>query len=118
MRQVPRPLDYSAAQEAVRVIVNMAPDGSETREVVGGAEVRMQFALLARAITAWSFDGVPVPSQNIAKPDEVLDSVFTDPDDWDAVCEAVQPLLERVNNRRGTPKPAEKTAEAPIQPGS
>jgi len=107
MREVPRPLDGPALSEAgYKIEIEVRPDGSEVRHATGGAEERMIFALLARVITAWSFDGVPVPSQNIAKPEEVLDTVFTDPDDWDKICEAVRPLMDRIL-KRSAPKPAE-----------
>lgn len=109
MRDRTRPLDQPAVQEAAYTTrIEVRPDGTETRNVsTGGAEARMRFALLARVITAWSFDGVPVPSANIGKADEVIDSVFTDEGDWDAVCGAVQPMLDRLLAAR--PKPAEKT---------
>lgn len=112
MRDKTRPLDQPAVQEvAYKTRIEVRPDGTEVRDVTtGGADSRMRFALLARVITAWSFDGVPVPSQNIAAPDEVIDSVFTDEDDWDAICDAVEPMLERLTRQR--PKPAEKTASA------
>lgn len=108
IRQAARPLDYVAAQESIRIVVEVAPDGTEIRHAVGGAEERMRFALLARAIEDWSFPAT-VPAKNHAKPEEVLDSVLTDPDDWDKACEAVQPLLDRVQ-RRPAPKP-EETAQ-------
>lgn len=113
IRQKTRPLDYSVVPEAIRVVITTEPDGSEVRHMVGGAEERMRIALLARAIESWSFDGVPIPSQNIAKPEDVIDSVFTDEDDWDKVSEAVQPLLDRVQRR---PKPATAPQASPAPP--
>jgi hypothetical protein len=101
IRDKKRPLDSAAIQEAIKVVVEVAPDGTETRYAVGGQEERMRIGLLARAITAWSFDGTPVPSQNIAKPEEVIDSVFGE-DDWDVVYDAIQPLLDRVLRRPKT----------------
>jgi hypothetical protein len=107
-----RPLDRPAIQEAgFRVTIESRDDGTEVRHVTGGGQSMMQFALLARVITAWSFDGVPVPSQNIAKGEDVLDSVFTDEDDWDVICEAVQPMLDRILS--GRPKTETKTEESP-----
>jgi hypothetical protein len=112
MRDRIRPLDRPAIQEAgFRVTIETKPDGTEVRHATGGGQSMMQFALLARVITAWSFDGVPVPSQNIAKSEEVLDSVFTDEDDWDVICEAVQPMLDRILS--GRPKTETKTEESP-----
>jgi hypothetical protein len=105
-----RPLDRPAIQEAgYRVTIETREDGTELRHATGGGQSLMQFALLARVITAWSFDGVPVPSQNIAKAEDVLDSVFTDEDDWDAVCEAIAPMLTRI--LEGRPKTETKTEE-------
>ncbi len=110
MRDRIRPLDQPAVQEAAyKTTIEVLPNGTEVRHVAtGGAEARMRFALLARVITAWSFDGVPVPSANIAKPEEVLDGAFADEDDWNTVCDAVQPMFDRLLLPR--PKPAETTA--------
>lgn len=52
---------------------------------------------LTSVITAWSFDGIPVPSQNIGGAD-VMATVL-DLDDYDALEEAVQPLYQKVSNR-------------------
>jgi hypothetical protein len=109
MRDRIRPLDRPAIQEAgFKVTIETRPDGTEVRHATGGGLAYMQFALLARVITAWSFDGVPIPSQNIAKPEDVLDSVL-DEDDWDTACEAIQPMLDRI--LQGRPKTETTTEE-------
>lgn len=109
LRDQPRPLDYVAAGEAVEVVVEYGPDGNQTRQAYkGGADERLRMIMLGRAITAWSFTGVPIPARNIAKPEDTIDSVFTDPDDWDLVCDAVKPLIDRVTRRT-----APKTETAP-----
>lgn len=114
IRDKVRPLDRPAIQEAgFRVTIETKPDGTEVRHATGGGQSLMQFALLGRVITAWSFDGVPIPSQNIARPEDVLDSVFTDEDDWDAVCEAIQPMLDRILQGRPKAEPETKTEESP-----
>lgn len=101
IRERTRPLDQPAVQEAgYKATIEILPDGTQLQHTTGGADARMRFALLNRIITAWSFDGVPIPSQNIGKPDEVIDSVFTDEDDWDTLCEKVQPILDRVLQAR------------------
>ena len=102
--------DRIAANSAVKFTFEPTPDGKgERRQVTGGNDERMKVALAARLITAWSFPGVPVPSQNIADPEELLDSVL-DLDDWDKVSEAIDPLFQRVLG--AAPKPAETAPEA------
>ena len=102
--------DRIAANSAVKFTFEPTPDGKgEVRKVTGGNDERMKVALAARLITAWSFPGVPVPSQNIADPEELLDSVL-DLDDWDKVSEAIDPLFQRILG--AAPKPEDKTPEA------
>lgn len=89
--------DKMAVQAAIRVVYEPAPgdDSREVRRVDGGTDDRMRVALLSRIITAWSFAGVPVPASNIADPEDLIGSTL-DLDDYEAVCEAVQPLFLRV----------------------
>jgi hypothetical protein len=59
-------------------------------------------AFYSQIITAWSFEGIPVPSQNIGGGD-VLDTVFSDSgqygtlDDFNFLDEALRPLFEKVS---------------------
>lgn len=69
-------------------------DSEDKRKVRAGVTNLMRNALLTRIITAWSFEGVPVPSVNIAGLDTIGD-IF-DIDDYNALSEAVAPLLEKV----------------------
>lgn len=69
-------------------------DENDRRRVRVGALNVMRNALLVRVITAWSFTGVPVPSQNIAGTETIGD--ILDIEDYDALTEAVSPLLEKV----------------------
>lgn len=82
--------DKFAVQDA---IVLELGDG-ETRKVHGGTSNTMRNALLARIITAWSYPGIPIPSQNIAGIDTIGDTL--DIDDYNALAEAVNELLEKV----------------------
>jgi hypothetical protein len=66
----------------------------ETRKVHGGTQNTLRNALLARIITAWSFEGIPVPSMNIAGVETIGDTL--DIDDYNALAEAVNELLEKV----------------------
>lgn len=63
---------------------------------------------LGSVITAWSFQGIPVPSQNIGGAD-VLGTVFTDLDDFETLEDAVQPLFQKVARNRPNPKPPATT---------
>jgi hypothetical protein len=66
----------------------------EARKVRGGTSNTMRNALLARIITAWSFEGIPIPSLNIAGVDTLGDTL--DIDDYNALSEEVSELLEKV----------------------
>lgn len=82
--------DKFAVQDALVIELT---DG-ETRKVHGGTSNVMRNALLARIITAWSYPGIPVPAQNIAGVDTIGDTL--DIDDYNALSEEVNPLLEKV----------------------
>ena len=106
--------DRIAANSALSFRFEPGPDGTEVRTMTGGSDDRMRIALLGRIITAWSFPGVPVPSSNIASPDDLISSVL-DLDDYEAVCDAIAPLFSRVL-RSGPKTAAKETAEgaAPV----
>jgi hypothetical protein len=82
--------DKFAVQDAI--IIELS-DG-ETRKVHGGTSNLMRNALLARIITAWSFEGIPIPSLNIAGVETLGDTL--DIDDYNKLAEAVEELLEKV----------------------
>ena len=66
----------------------------------------MRNALLGRIITAWSFP-VPIPSANgFQAADKVIGSVL-DLDDYAALEEAVQPLMDKIAGR-ATPDPKQQ----------
>jgi hypothetical protein len=82
--------DKFAVQDAI--IIELS-DG-DTRKVHGGTSNLMRNALLARIITAWSYEGIPVPAMNIAGVETIGDTL--DIDDYNALAEEVNPLLEKV----------------------
>lgn len=63
----------------------------------------MRNALLGRIITAWSYD-VPVPAKNSFAAADVIIGDAMDLDDYAALEEAVQPLMDKISGR-GTPDP-------------
>jgi hypothetical protein len=76
----------------------------------GGITNLMRNALLTETITSWGgpgLEGIPVPSQNIGGT-AVLGTIL-DIDDYNALVEAVEPLMEKVSF--GGPKT--KTATTP-----
>jgi hypothetical protein len=83
--------DKFAVQDAI--IIELS-DNNETRKVHGGTSNLMRNALLARIITAWSFEGIPIPSLNIAGVETLGDTL--DIDDYNKLAEAVEELLEKV----------------------
>jgi hypothetical protein len=82
--------DKFATQDAVV----LEYDESDKRKIRGGTTNVMRNALLARIITAWSFQGIPVPSQNIAGIETLGETL--DIDDYNFLAEAVAPLLDKV----------------------
>lgn len=82
--------DKFAVQDAIVIELS---DG-ETRKVHGGTSNLMRNALLARIITAWSYPGIPIPSQNIAGVETIGDTL--DIDDYNALSDSVETLLEKV----------------------
>ena len=101
--------DRIAANAALHFRFEPQDDGTEVRTMTGGSDDKMRIALLGRIITGWSFPGVPAPAQNIADPADLIDSVL-DLDDYEAVCEAIAPLFQRI--LRSGPKPGtSKTPE-------
>ena len=76
-------------------------DGKE-QEVSGGITNDMRNALLAELITSWSLDA-PLPSADMKAGMAAVDDM--DIDDYNALQEAVEPLLEKVSFRpnRETP---------------
>lgn len=108
--------DRIAANSAVQFTFEPSKDGKgEVRKVTGGNDERMKVALAAQLITAWSFPGIPVPSQNVADPAELISSTM-DLDDWDAVAAAIDPLFQRILG--AAPKPADPAPAAEVLPGT
>jgi hypothetical protein len=78
-------------------------DGKE-QEVSGGITNDMRNALLASIITDWSLDA-PIPSKD---PGAGLKAIRAmDLDDYNAVQEAVEPLLEKVSFRPNRETPSD-----------
>lgn len=63
----------------------------------------MRNALLARIITAWSYP-VPVPAENHFAAADVIIGETMDLDDYAALEEAIQPLMDKIGGR-GAPDP-------------
>jgi hypothetical protein len=82
--------DKFAVQDAV--ILEYTED--DKRRLRAGTTNVMRNALLTRIITAWSFQGIPVPSQNFAGVETIGETL--DIDDYNALAEAVAPLLDKV----------------------
>ena len=77
-------------------------DGKE-QEVSGGITNDMRNALLAELITSWSLDA-PLPSANFEEGMAAIDDM--DIDDYNALQEAVEPLLEKVSFRPNPKTPS------------
>jgi hypothetical protein len=60
-------------------------------------------ALLGRIITAWSYP-VPIPSQNSFQAADVAIDGAMDLDDYAALKQAVQPLMEKIDGKGQDPK--------------
>ena len=87
-------------KDAVKSTIRAGDDGQAVQEIAGANDDRQRAALLWHLITDWSFaaQGIPVPSQNAAGKDGVLDllgATLTD-DDYDKLVEAVHEILVRM----------------------
>jgi len=89
------PADRFAVQDSVETVIE---DG---RAVIRGAASSQWKAFLSRVVVAWSYDGVPIPSHDLA----VLDAYPDTEDDADALEDALQDRYERVTRRRPTARP-------------
>ena len=98
-------------KDAVKSVIRADGEGQGYQEVSGGNDDRQRAALWYHIITDWSFaaTGIPVPSQNAAGKDGVLDLIgatFTD-EDYDKLAEATQEILTRMvrspNRRKQSP---------------
>ena len=83
---------------AVHKAIEFRTTGRTPEEMVqfsSGATVDlMRMALLERIITDWSFEGIPIPSKNVAGAQVIED--LLDIDDMNALEEAVEPLMVKV----------------------
>lgn len=79
--------DLLAARRAIQVPVST--NGATT--VSAGVTDDMRNALLARLITAWSYEGLPVPSLSPASLEELPIAAYR------RLCDAVEPHMELVN---------------------
>lgn len=88
--------DRFAVQDAVFID---SKDGSNRMSLGIGNDIRN--ALLGRIITAWSFGG-PTPAQlkDVAAADTVIGDAM-DLDDYNALSDAVQPLVDKVSGNKG-----------------
>lgn len=89
--------DKFATQDAIEITVGE----NGLQNMRGGFANRLRNALLLQLITAWSFEGVPVPSVNLAGADTLGDVL--DIDDYNALTEAVAPLLMKVAGTGDSP---------------
>ena len=97
--------DKFAVQNSLKFKVR---DGQE-QEVSGGITNDMRNALLCEVITAWSLDA-PLPSADRAKALAAIGDL--DIDDYNAVQEAVDPLLEKVSFRPNRETPSGSAASS------
>lgn len=96
-----RPGDQTAVQDAPDVIVQ--PDRTI---VIRNAAANTMPAFLARVIESWSFPGDPahVLAAGMRGIDETMDL-----DDWNALRDAAEPLLEKVRGEQPAPNSLSKS---------
>jgi hypothetical protein len=82
--------DKFAVQNAV--VFTIDPTGAQTAPA--GVENLMRNALLGQIITAWSYEGIPVPSMNAGGTDVIGTSMAID--DYNHLADEVAPLLVKV----------------------
>jgi len=83
-------------RKAIRNEITSAPDGTVVQQLDGANEDRQRVALWFEVITGWSFaeTGIPIPKANLAGADVVWQVL--DMDDYNALADATQDLLEKV----------------------
>jgi hypothetical protein len=97
-------MDRFAVQDAVFLEVK---DGVNRAALGFANDIRN--ALLGRIITSWSY-GVPVPSQvkDITAADVVIGEAM-DLDDYNALADAVQPLVDKVSGTKEKKDPKKRS---------
>lgn len=81
---------------AIQESISISMDGDANQHFTGGFINQMRNALLKEIITEWSFDGIPIPEKNPGGA-QVLGTTL-DLDDYNALSDAVEPLLLKVMN--------------------
>ena len=98
--------DRFAVQEVAKV--DIREEGNSTSFLAMQNDMRN--ALLSRIITAWSYP-VPVPSQNHFQAADVIIGDQMDLDDYAALEEAVQPLMDKIAGRGTTANPKKPSSD-------
>ncbi len=101
-------IDRFAVQEVAKV--DIREEGNSTSFLAMQNDMRN--ALLGRIITSWSYP-VPVPSQNHFAAADVIIGDQMDLDDYAALEEAVQPLMDKIAGRGavGTADPKKPSSD-------
>jgi hypothetical protein len=92
--------DRFEVQEVAKV--QISEEGNSTSFLAMQNDMRN--ALLGRIITAWSYP-VPVPGENHFQAADVVIGDTMDLDDYAALEEAIQPLMNKISGRAGIPDP-------------
>ncbi len=98
--------DRFAVQEVAKV--DIREEGNSTSFLAMQNDMRN--ALLARIITGWSYP-VPIPSQNNFQAADVIIGDAMDLDDYAALEEAVQPLMDKIAGRTVTADPKKPSTD-------
>lgn len=85
---------------AVHGAIKFTAEEGKQQTVSGAVTDNMRNALLAGIITDWSVkddngNDVPIPANNLASPEAIFGQM--DIDDYNALQEAVEPLMEKVS---------------------
>lgn len=86
----------AADRFAVQDSIVLTLTSNERQEITAGIQNRMRNALLGQIITAWSFGGIPIPSQNALAGVDIIGTTL-DIEDYNFLAEKVQPLMDKVN---------------------
>jgi hypothetical protein len=89
--------DKLAVQDAVTFTMSTAND---TQKISAGVTTQMRIAFFAQTITAWSFEGIPIPSTGLASPESVIGQTL-DLDDYNALEDATQEMFDKIRNSGG-----------------
>lgn len=93
--------DKMAVQEAVKFDLSMS-GASDKQQISAGVATQMRMAFFAQVITAWSYEGIPIPSTGLA-PAAIVIGQTMDLDDYNELEDQTDELFQKVRGSSNRP---------------